>query len=163
MFKRTCCLTQSPDAGNAPADYLEGMVLLDTLMRYGQISYDKRHVVRWDHRWHPSEKTVQDLERDWKLITVARVQFRTDGVSGVYCEVFKVDLISMWGFGFVRWVSNNPIKFCLVSCCVFLPIYVCCDKIKPCIIGSFHCIRGTLISFSEWLREKCHKRRQVYI
>jgi len=147
------------DDCSATPDYPEGMVLLDTLLRHGEISYDAPDVRNWHHKWKPSQETVQNLQRDWMLISVAKVQFRTCGVGGVCCRVYQVDRITACVFNFRRWVLNNPIKFCLIVFCLF-PICVCYDKIKGCVIGTFHCIRRTLISFYEWLREKCHKRLQ---
>ena len=124
------------DVDSVPADYPEGMVLLDTKMRYGEISYDDEDVQSWHQRWHPSEKTVQDLRRDWRSKPVANVLFIANGVGGVYCKVVKPRE------GFWSWLNE------------------CFEKIKGCTIATFHCIRGALISFYEWLRKKCHKNRQ---
>ena len=159
------------DVGGVPADYPEGMVLLDTLMRYGEISYDDEDVQSWDQRWHPSEKTVQDLGRDWRSIPVAKVLFISNGVGGVYCKVFKVvkPREGFWSWlcdsrtdqcrKAVSWVHDNPIKACLLCFCMLLlsVLCECFEKIKGCTIATFHCIRGALISFYEWLRKKCHK------
>ena len=171
-------LTSSPappvvlDVDSIPADYPEGMVLLDTQMRYGEISYDDEDVQSWDQKWHPSEKTVQDLARDWRSIPVAKVMFITNGVGGVYCKV--VGMKPRKGFRsrltdccrrpvqLVNWVSDNPIKACLFCCCALLlsVLCECFQKIKGCAIATFYCIQGALISFYEWLRKKCHKSRQ---
>ena len=118
---------------SVPADYPEGMVLLNTLMRHGDISYDDEDVQSWNQRWRPSEKMVQDLGREWRSIPVAKVFFISNGVGGVYCKVEK----PREGF----WCE-------------------CFEKIKGCVIATFHCIWGALISFYEWLRKKCHKTRE---
>ena len=90
-----------PDVGSVSADYPEGTVLLDTQMRYGEISYDDEDVQSWDQRWHPSEKTVQDLVRDWRSIPVAKVLFITNGVGSVYCKVAGVKpLKGLWSWLF---------------------------------------------------------------
>ena len=146
-YKLAFSLTPSPappvmlaiDVGGVQADCPEGMVLLDTLMRYGEISYDDEDVQSWDQRWHPSEKTVQDLGRDWRSIPVAKVLFISNGVGGVYCKVFKV---------VKPRECFEKVKGCTSECF---------EKIKGCTIATFHCIRGALISFYEWLRKKCHK------
>lgn len=150
-YKHTCCLTQSPaprvkpDAGSAPADYPEGTVLLDTHMRYGQISYDEEDVHSWDQRWKPSEKTVRDLGRDWNSKPVAKVLFITNGVGGVYCKVVEV----------------KPLKegICAWLCALFiLCIWWCFDKIKACVIACLYCIWGLVILFYEWLRKMWQNR-----
>ena len=65
-------------------------MLLDTRMRYGNISYKAEDVTIWDLKWQPSERTVQDLEQQWKTIRVAKVQFVANAVGGVFCHVFEV-------------------------------------------------------------------------
>ena len=64
-------------------------MLLETCMRYGQISYDEWDVENWNQRWQPSEKVIWDLRRDWKPIPIAKAQFITDGAGGVYCKIFE--------------------------------------------------------------------------
>ena len=148
-YKHTCCLTPSPaprvepDAGSAPADYPEGTVLLDTHMHYGEISYDDEHVQSWDQRWRPSEKTVQDLGRDWRSIPVAKVLFITNGVGGVKYKVKPRKE------GFWQWL-----------CALFiLCLWWCFEKIKVCVIACLYCFWGMLVLFYDWLREKCQTRR----
>ncbi|XP_022807625.1 uncharacterized protein LOC111344646 isoform X2 [Stylophora pistillata] len=52
---------------DAPPCYLEGTVLLDTMMRFGRISYEEEDVKVWDRRWQPSETVVRHLSKDWML------------------------------------------------------------------------------------------------
>ena len=154
------------DVDSVPADYPEGKVLLDTKMRYGEISYDDEDVQSWDQRWRPSEKTVQHLARDWRSIPVAKVLFISNGVGDVYCNVVKPrEGFRSWLYSLAdsyrSWARDNPIKACLFCCCGLLLSLLCkcCEKIKGCTIATFHCIRGALISFCEWLRKKCQKNR----
>ena len=132
-----------PDAGNAPADYPEGVVLLDTLMYYGEISYNDEDVQTWQQRWRPSEKAVQDLERDWRLIPVAKVLFISNGVGSVRWEV-KPRKDGLWP-GLCDFFTSC-LRWYLV-------------KIKACVIGCLWLICAMLILFYEWLRGKWQNRR----
>ena len=130
-----------PDAGSASADYPEGTVLLDTHLLYGEISYDEEDVQIWEKNWRPSEKTVQDLARDWRSKAVAKVQFITDGLGSVKYTVFEV----------------KPRKegFCPWLCALFiLCLCWCFTKIKACLIPCFYLIWAMLIWFYEWLCKK---------
>ena len=121
-------------------------MLLDTHMHYGEISYDDEHVQSWDQRWRPSEKTVQDLGRDWRSIPVAKVSFITNGVGGVY---YKVVQVKPRREGFWQWL-----------CALFiLCLWWCFEKIKVCVIACLYCFWGMLVLFYDWLREKCQTRR----
>lgn len=126
------------DSGTAPADYPEGTVLLSTHMRYGQISYDRQDVENWDQRWQPPERTVRDLERDWKSVAVAKVLFITNASGGVFCRVFEVKPRRE---GIIPWLIAL----------LFLCMAWCFDKIKACVIAIFYCIWGLLLMCYEWL------------
>ena len=92
-----------PDVVSASADYPEGIVLLDTHMHYGEISYDDEDVQSWDQRWRPSEKIVRDLRRDWRSIPVAKVSFIANGVGGVNYRPFEVKHREDGLWPFLRW------------------------------------------------------------
>lgn len=101
---------------SAPPYYPEGTVLLDTRIRYGSISYKDDDLKIWDRRWQPSERAVQDLLRDWKTISVANVQFISNGYGGVFYNVFKVQ--PRGGEGWYSWVT-----ICTGACLLVLIIF----------------------------------------
>ena len=41
----------------------------------------------WERGWKPSERDVLDLEREWKSVPVANVQFIANAVGKVKCKV----------------------------------------------------------------------------
>ena len=127
------------EAVDAPTNYLEGTVLLDTVMRFGEISYGKKDVKVWDQRWVPSEKAVHDLSRDWMLRPLAKVKFVTNAVGGVS---YSVRPQSIW-----RWLSD--ILIACMLCCVSLG--------KDCVAWMSCCMLGILSWCFEWLEEKFNK------
>ena len=151
-YKHICCLTQSPaphvvpNASSAPEDYSEGIVLLDTYMYNGEISYDKEHVQIWDQRWRPSETIVRNLGQEWKSIPVAKVWFITNDNGGVNCNVVEVKPRKD---GFWPWLWALFI-FCLRWCF---------EKGKVGVITCLYCFWGLLVMFYEWLREIFQTRR----
>lgn len=67
-------------------DFLEGTVLLETVMRFGRISYEEEYVKVWDHSWQPSEATVRCLSNDWKFRPFANITFVAQANGGIsYC------------------------------------------------------------------------------
>lgn len=68
--------TLGADAVSASVDHQKGTLLLETHMRYGKI-------------WLPSEETVEVLERDWKSVRDAKVQFIVSEFGRVNCHVTK--------------------------------------------------------------------------
>lgn len=109
-------------------------MLLDTLMYYGELSYDGQDVQTWDKRWRPSEKAVRDLRRDWRSIPVAKVSFITNNVGGVNYTPAKVKprKDGLW-----PWL-----------CALFtLCLRWCFEKIKACVIGCLCLIWEMLIFF----------------
>ena len=129
-----------PDAGSAPVNYPEGVVLIDTRMYYGEISYDDEDVQSWDQRWRPSEKAVRALRRDWRSIPVAKVSFITNNVGRVNYTPVEVKTCKD-GF----WSR---------LCALFtLCLRWCFEKIKACVIGCFWLIWAMLMG------EKWQNRR----
>ena len=154
-YKHICCLTQStaphvvPNTGSAPEDCPDGIVLLETYMYNGEISYDKEHVQNWDQRWRPSETIVRNLGQEWKSIPVAKVLFITNDNGGVNCNVVKVKARKD---GFWPWLWAH-----FVLC---LPW--CFEKIKVCVITCLYCFWGMLVMFYEWLREIFQTRTGLF-
>lgn len=68
--------TLGADAVSASVDHQKGTLLIETHMRYGKI-------------WLPSEETVEVLERDWKSVRDAKVQFIVSEFGRVNCHVTK--------------------------------------------------------------------------
>ena len=115
-------------------------MLLDTRMRWGEISYAEEDVETWDRGWQPSEITVRDLGRDWKSIRLANVQFVVNGVGGVYCTVFEIK----------PQKKMRRSVACILWC--FSCTKACLVGTKACLVGTYYCILGMLIWFREWLR-----------
>ena len=116
-------------------------MLLDTLMLYGEISYDEEHVQSWDQRWRPSEETVRDLRRDWRSTPVAKVLFTSNGVGGTYCRVKpRKDGFWQWLcalFILCLWWCFEKIMECLWWCFekIMECLWWCFEKIKACVIA----------------------------
>lgn len=103
-------------ANSIPVDHPEGTVLLDTRVRYGEISDKKEDVKVWDRSWQPSERAVQDLKREWKTVPLANVQFIVNANGGVICNVFKVPNKSM--------LAHSPgITICTGACLLGIVIF----------------------------------------
>ena len=128
------------DAGRAPEDYPDGIVLLDTHMHYGEISYEKEHVQSWDEIWRPSENVVTDLGREWQSVPDAKVWFITNSAGGVNCNVVEVKSRKD---GFWAWLCALFILF----------LRWCFEKIKECVIICLNCFGGMLVMFYDILRE----------
>jgi len=80
-------------------------VLLDTHLRYGEISYDEEDVQIWEKSWRPSEKIVQDLRRDQTSIPVVKVSFISNGGGGVSYNVVPVKQTDFWPWLYARFIS----------------------------------------------------------
>ena len=68
--------------------YLEGTVLLETVIRFGRISYEEEDVNVWDQRWEPSGMTVHELSHDWMFKPLANIRFfaTANGGSLILCD-----------------------------------------------------------------------------
>jgi len=93
--------------GTAEYSYPDGTVLLDTLVLYGKISYEVENVKIWERGWMPSERAVLDLEREWKSVPVANVQFVVNTVGGVNCNVLEVQSPDKGLFSWVKCMKVN--------------------------------------------------------
>ena len=69
-------------------------MLLETRMRYGEISYQDNDVLRREDSWLPSERNKSDLRRDHSLTYDAKVQFVSQGNGEVTIHV--VDVTPCW-------------------------------------------------------------------
>lgn len=112
--------TLGADAVSASVDHQKGTLLLETHMRYGKI-------------WLPSEETVEVLERDWKSVRDAKVQFIVSEFGRVNCHVTK-ERRRFWK-RFEPSDRSNVFKNRLWSC--WLAIYncaraCCCDCCCKC-------------------------------
>ncbi|CAH3119389.1 unnamed protein product [Pocillopora meandrina] len=72
-----------PDPFNAQPEFLEGTILLDTVLRFGKISYREEDLKAWDQRWEPSEKVVRHLLQDWMCRPLGNVRFVATANGGV--------------------------------------------------------------------------------
>ena len=93
---------------NRANDHQEGMVTLETRMRYGKISYEEKDVVVWDGEWLPPEDHVQDLARQWKSTPEALLQMISDGAGRVQtCRV--VNITPLWKRALV-WLVDGMMR-----------------------------------------------------
>lgn len=53
-------------------------VKLETYLRYGKISFEKKDVLIWDGIWRPPEKEEKRLEHDWKERRIAKLTIYVD-------------------------------------------------------------------------------------
>lgn len=65
-------------------------MLLETRMRRGEISYQKKDVLRRKDHWKPSEKDKSDLMKSHKSTYDAKVQFVSQGNGEVTIHVVDV-------------------------------------------------------------------------
>lgn len=102
-----------PDPTDSRPEFREGTELLDTLVRFGRISYEKEDVRVWDRIWKLSGTTVHHLSKDWMFTPLANVRFVASANGGVSYSVrpqsicswasilccLKLVGISLLGFG----------------------------------------------------------------
>jgi len=69
-------------------------MLLDTRMRYGEISYEPKDVLRREDHWQPSEKHKSDLRKRHGSTNDAKVQFVSQGNGEITMHV--VDVTPCW-------------------------------------------------------------------
>ncbi|XP_022804624.1 uncharacterized protein LOC111341861 isoform X3 [Stylophora pistillata] len=71
-------------------DYPAGTVLLETRLVNGEISYQKRHIVKRQDDWQPSETQVSNLRDSYRLIGNVSVRFEATGNNGgIHYRVFN--------------------------------------------------------------------------
>lgn len=105
------------DTTPAPVNYLKGIVLLKTHLRYGKISFKENDVVERQQGWQPSDMIMQDLEEKWNLVPDALVQFTADGDGGVSC-VFQMNC---WqSFKYHTWSISYCMKTCICAVGMFV-------------------------------------------
>nr|XP_058952412.1 uncharacterized protein LOC131779846 [Pocillopora verrucosa] len=119
-----------PEPIDSRPEFLEGTELLDTLVRFGKISFKKEDVRVWDRRWKPSGTTVRHLSRDWMFIPLANVRFVAMANGGISYSVQPQSICS--------WAS--------VLCCLKL--------VWDCLAWIYSCILWILIAVCEWLGKK---------
>lgn len=93
IFEKTLGLTRRGPVDASPC-YLEGTVLLDTIMCFGRISYEEEDLKVWDRRWQPSETMVRHLSNDWMLRPLANVRFVATANGGVSSSVRPQNILS---------------------------------------------------------------------
>ena len=110
-------------ASGTSVDYPAGTVLLQTRLRYGEISYEAEDVLTRKDRWQPSERPVTHLREDYRSTPNAQVRLTSTGYGGVSYDVMvlKAD-------------CRAPLKHCLCSCCIRLKNYF-----AACFLGLLHC------------------------
>ena len=100
-------------------------MLLETCLRYGEISYKAEDVKIWDQKWQPSQRAVQDLDRDWKTVRLANVQFIANYGGGATYRVFEVKFPNT---GFCLWlrsmIAHSPgVVICTGACLAGMIIF----------------------------------------
>lgn len=128
-----------PEPIDSRPEFLEGTKLLDTLVRFGKISFKKEDVRVWDRRWKPSGTTVRHLSRDWMFIPLANVRFVVMATGGISYSVQPQSICS--------WAS--------VLCCLKL--------VWDCLAWIYSCILWILIAVCEWLGKKIDGWKQLTI
>ena len=98
----------------ATSDYPAGKVLLETYMRYGQISDQRLEVVQSEEGWRPSTQNESDFMERHKQTPQARVRFISDGNADVTCVV--KDVTPVWSR---FWNYLRPYLYCIFFICGF--------------------------------------------
>ena len=79
----------SPGASGSSSICPADTVLLETRMRYGEISYHNEDVLKWKERWQPSERLENDLRMDHQKKPEVKVRFYSDKYGRVQCTVIE--------------------------------------------------------------------------
>ena len=114
---------------SGPLHYPEGTVLLETLVRYGRISFKDGDVMIWHQQWKPSERTILDIARDWGTVPEAKVQFRSLGSGNVTYTFSKVQP-RLWASLFERCKKQPQITFLILLSVAMLGTY-CIWRLAP--------------------------------
>ena len=69
-------------------DYPAGTTLLQTRLRYGVISYKKKHIVKREGKWKPSERQASELMNRYKSTDDMTVRFVSQGSGGIKYSAF---------------------------------------------------------------------------
>lgn len=110
---------------DAHRDYPAGTVLLETRMRYGEISYQETDVVTREDEWKPPDECEADLMARYRSSAEAKVKFLSKGNGDIH---------------FVVNVDETP---CWRKCCMFF---------VNCFLGFFRCTRNCFLGFIRCMR-----------
>ena len=78
-------------------------MLLETSMRYGEISFQVADVVKRVEEWQPPDKYKADLKEQHGLTPEAKVEFVSEGNGAIsYSCVIPAEKPSWWR----RWLSS---------------------------------------------------------
>ena len=127
-----------PDPTDSRPEFREGTELLDTLLRFGRISYEKEDVRVWDRIWKPSGTTVHHLSKDWMFTPLANVRFVASANGGVSYSVRPQSICS--------WAS--------ILCCLKL--------VWDFLAWIWSCILWILVAVFEWLGKKWQMKIAVH-
>lgn len=129
------------ESDTATRDYPAGMVLLETCMRYGKISYLPLDVVQRKNGWRPSTKNESDLMQRHKQTPEATVRFSSDGNAAINCVVKDVApfwrrfRISVWfpqlRFPQLRFPQLRPFLYGIFLLCGFWGLIRCIRVLRP--------------------------------
>ena len=124
-----------PGASGSPLIYPADTVLLETRMRYGEISYRREDVLkRGEERWKPPEELENYLRENHQSKPEVKVRFYTDKYGVVQSTVTERKL-----GGWTR--LENPLCYCFVwlknRLCPFPPRLQNC--FIACFMGLAHC------------------------
>ena len=117
-------------------DYPAGTVLLETRMRYGEISYQETDVVKRVDGWQPSDKNKADLKELHGLTPEAKVTFFSEGNGAISCNVDEKKVAEE-----IPWWRKCMI--CVAACAA------------ACWAGFTRCMRGTWAWICDFVRRRC--------
>ena len=82
----------SPGASGSSPVYPVNAVLLETRIRYGEISYHNEDVLKWKERWQPPERLENDLRKRHQKKPEVKVWFYLDEYGEAQCTVIETTL-----------------------------------------------------------------------
>lgn len=134
-------------------DYPAGTVLLETLMRNGEISYQEADIVQREDQWLPGGEREADLMERYNSTPEATVKFVSGG-SGVIRLVVTAKETPWWHKFlncFLGCLSCMRSRFMWCLDCMRSCFVGCLGFMRSCFMGCIRCMRRTWA----WLRDSC--------
>ena len=132
-------------------------VLLETKVRYGEISYNDEDVLQQKDGWRPSERQVSIVMEDLRPYGVRTLKFfRTGDDPAVKISYDKRTLESIFLEGVRRYNDMTRCRKCLCvcHCCLIL----CCGMFKDCMVTCFLYMARCLGSLWGWCSDRFRGR-----
>ena len=170
LFNQTLGPSKGEPVDPTPC-YLEGTVLLETVIRFGRISYEEEDVNVWDQRWEPSGMTVRELSNDWMFKPLANIRFVATANGGV-THIVRPQSIAIWLsavlraciLGVLRWLFSGLHLPCKQICIqlyqslfVLFPFLNICEFFKWLIEevkAIVEQLKNTIAQYITWLMEE---------